>query len=120
MRIHVYPVVSSLHQKEGINQETSNLIAQLSDNLDIEIKIVELDKLYMADLSLILIQSGGSEQEFLKILPQLKQPIYLLTYGSNNSLAASMEILSYLKGKQMKGEILHGDIAYLSNRIRQI
>ena len=51
MRIHVYPVVSSLHQKEGINQETSNLIAQLSDNLDIEIKIVELDKLYMADLS---------------------------------------------------------------------
>ena len=35
-------------------------------------------------VSLILIQSGGSEQLILENFDKLKQPFYLLTYGNNN------------------------------------
>ena len=42
---------------------------------------------------------------------------YLLTSGKSNSLAASLEILSYLRQQGLKGEVLHGSAAYLQERI---
>mgnify|MGYP003301395200 CR=1 FL=1 len=57
--------------------------------------IVPLDD-YDCDLKLIFIESGGSEGLFLDGFKLLKAPYYLLTSGDNNSLAASLEILTYL------------------------
>ena len=42
---------------------------------------------------------------------------YLLTSGKSNSLAASLEILSYLRQQGLQGEVLHGSEAYLQARI---
>lgn len=119
-QINIYPIVSKLHQETIINNETNTLLEQLKQLGNFDIHITSLDNLYDADISLILVQSGGSERNFLNILDQLKEPIYLLTYGSNNSLAASMEILSYLKGHQRVAEILHGSNEYLVKRINEI
>ena len=71
-------------------------------------------------MSLVLIQSGGSEGLFLENLSKLKEPFYLLTYGHNNSLAASLEILSYLKDNNLEGEVLHGSNQYIIKRIREL
>ena len=58
----------------------------------------------------------------MRLLPQLQQqssrPFYLLTSGKSNSLAASMEILSYLRQNGFKGEIIHGTTDYISTRIQ--
>jgi len=52
-------------------------------------------------LDLIYVRTGGTEGIFLRLLPQMQaqsdKPFYLLTSGKSNSLAASMEILSYLR-----------------------
>lgn len=48
------------------------------------------------------------------------RPFYLLTSGKSNSLAASMEILSYLNMNKLKGEIIHGDAAYISTRVKEL
>ena len=40
-----------------------------------------------------------------------------MTYGHNNSLAASLEILSYLKDHNLNGEVLHGSNEYIAKRI---
>lgn len=117
MKVNIYPIVSSLHEKERINGETQKLINELLEDSNYNFNIVDIDELYNADLSLILIQSGGSEGLFLQQLPKLKEPFYLLTYGNNNSLAASLEILSYIKDNNLNGEVLHGDIYYLKERI---
>jgi L-fucose isomerase-like protein len=73
-------------------------------------------------LSLIYVRTGGTEGIFLRLLPMLmeksRQPFYLLTSGKSNSLAASMEILSYLRQKGIRGEILHGSNAYINQRIQ--
>ena len=116
MKINIFPIVSSLHEANRINEETKSLLDELSQNKDFEINISDVEYLYDADLSLILIQSGGSEQLFLENYDKLKEPYYLLTYGSNNSLAASLEILSYIKDNKLKGEVLHGSVNYLSKR----
>ena len=120
MKINIFPIVSSLHKQDKINEQTKLLLEELFDLGNHEFNIVELDELYNADLSLILIQSGGSEQLFLNNLSQLKEPFYLLTYGNNNSLAASLEILSFIKDNNLKGEVLHGSTSYLVKRINEL
>ena len=120
MKINIYPIVSSLHQKDRINIETLNLLKELEQLSNHTFEIVDIDNFYNADLSLILIQSGGSEQLFLRQFKKLKGPFYLLTYGHNNSLAASLEILSYLKDHNLNGEVLHGSNEYIAKRINEL
>ena len=120
MKINIFPIVSSLHKDQLINTTTQELLQDLSDRLGYEFSLSDVDNLYDSDMSLILIQSGGSEQLFLKNFSKLKPPYYLLTYGHNNSLAASLEILSYLKDHNLAGEVLHGTNEYLANRITEL
>ncbi len=75
---------------------------------------------YDADLKLIFISSGGSEGKFLKAFDRLRAPYYLLTSGTDNSLAASIEILTYLNDHRLEGEILHGSPEYIADRIRAL
>lgn len=117
MKINIYPIRSDLSREEVINSDSAALIDSLKSKIDGEIAVVDLADLYSGDLGLILVQSGGSESKFIKILGKLKNPIYLLTYGSNNSLAASLEILSYLRMCGIPGEVLHGDPEYIADRI---
>lgn len=67
------------------------------------------------DADLIYIRTGGTEGLFRRL--GLKGDIKLLTSGESNSLAASMEILSYLRMKGQKGEILHGSPEHIASRI---
>ena len=120
MKINIFPIVSNLHEQNHINEETNNLLNYIKKELNADIFISNIDELYNADLALILIQSGGSEQLFLNNLDKLKEPYYLLTYGSNNSLAASLEILSYIKDRNLKGEVIHGNKSYITKRIKEL
>lgn len=121
MKIKIYPIQSQLHNQNVLNESTSALIHSLEDeNLSIAIE-TDASKLYEdSDLVLILVQSGGSENLFIKNFAQFKEPYYLLTYGVNNSLAASLEILAFLKNHNLKGEVLHGDTDYIRSRIKAL
>ena len=120
MKVNVFPLVSSLHSQDKINENTKNLLGELMGASDVEFSVTSLDDLYEGDLALILIQSGGSEGLFLENFSKLKAPYYLLTYGNNNSLAASLEILSYLKDNNLDGEVLHGSNEYIIDRVKSL
>lgn len=120
MKISIYPIASSLHDAKVIDDETMSLIRDLKKHGDFEISISNLADLYSGDLALILVQSGGSEGIFLNLKKNLRAPYYLLTYGTNNSLAASMEILSYLRDQNEPAEILHGSSSYIANKILEL
>lgn len=121
MKVKIYPIQSQLHNQNVLNESTSALIHSLEDeNLSIAIEN-DASKLYEdSDLVLILVQSGGSENLFIKNFAQFKEPYYLLTYGVNNSLPASLEILAFLKNHNLKGEVLHGDTDYIRSRIKAL
>ena len=74
----------------------------------------------------IYIRTGGTEGLFLeKVAPVLSgpetkdsRPVRMLASGQSNSLAAAMEILSWLRQRGIAGEILHGSPAAIAARIR--
>ena len=120
MKIAVLPIKSSLHDDVYINEETKKLLNEIESLGDYSFRLSNLSDFYNDDLSVILVQSGGSEGHFLEMEQNLKEPFYLLTYGSNNSLAASMEILSYLQNKNKLAEILHGTPKYIASRLSNL
>jgi L-fucose isomerase-like protein len=121
MKICIYPIKSVLAYGDTISKESAKLLNELHDKTGYEFELVGLNDLSKGDLPLILVQSGGSEGFFKKdIYPTFKGPYYLLTYGSSNSLAASLEILSFIKEENKKGEVLHGDNDYIANRLKAL
>jgi hypothetical protein len=117
MKINIYPIYSPLHNETFLKNQTEDLITYLGKGNKHQISICKIDELYDADLSLILVESGGSEHYFKQVENKLKEPIYLLTFGNNNSLAASLEILTYIQNNNLKGEILHGSNQYIKERV---
>lgn len=119
MNISIYTLTSQLHDEKAVDAATAEFLGSLNIKFD----FIGSDFTNYGDhaLNLIYVRTGGTEGIFKKLLPQIqaqsKQPIYLLTSGKSNSLAASMEILSYLRLNNIKGEILHGTTEYISERI---
>ena len=110
---------SDLHRQDVLAQRHASFLAGIEGYLGEQIEVAPIED-YDADLKLVFISSGGSEGIFLKHFSQLKPPYYLLTSGTDNSLAASIEIMTFLNIKGYEGEILHGSPEYIAERIRKI
>ena len=110
---------SRLRHSKEFDKEIKSFIENIENEIGTTLELSELSD-YDCDLKLIFIQTGGSEGLFLENIDVLQEPYYLLTNGGNNSLAASLEILTYLNQIGKKGEILHGSISYIGKRIREL
>lgn len=122
MSVSIFTLASSLHDKNAVKQTTEEFLSSL--NIDYVFHGDDFSQYGNDTLSLIYVCTGGTEGIFLRLLPDLLQkvhhPIYLLTSGKSNSLAASAEILSYLRQHDIHGEILHGSSQYIATRIGQL
>lgn len=104
-----------------INDCEDDFIDRLSAELGEELRRVSLEDYLSADFALLYVASGGSEGIFRETFPALDGRSFLiLTSGENNSLAASMEILAFLRSKGGRGEILHGSLTQISVRLRSL
>ncbi len=102
-------------------EQMHRYINSLSDALGEKMESVSLEQYLADDFALLYVASGGSEGFFLEVFEQLKaRHCYILTSGESNSLAASMEILSFLNKHGGSGEILHGDIEEVAAQIRAL
>ena len=117
--IDFYQIRSPLSQ---ITEERMHrFIDSLSDTLGEELRKVPLEDYLADEFALLYVASGGSEGYFLEVFDRIKdRHCYILTSGESNSLAASMEILSFLKKHGGSGEILHGDNEQIAARIRAL
>ena len=117
--IAIYTLTSGLHDEQAVGAVTKAFLDGL--NVAYEFRGSDYADYGTHALDLIFVRTGGTEGLFKALLPELqskkKGPLYLLTSGKSNSLAASMEILSYLRQQGLEGEIIHGDAAYISGRI---
>ena len=120
MKIAIYTLTSELHDEEAVRAVTRDFLNSL--DVTYEFKGSDYADYGTHPLDLIYVRTGGTEGIFKRLLPELQiksgRPFYLLTSGKSNSLAASMEILSYLRQNDFKGEIIHGKPDYISRRIR--
>lgn len=116
MAIPVYRIQSVLSQvpEKKIEAWLGDIEKELGEHFD----FCSLDDFAQLPFGLVFISSGGSERSFLNDYPQFAdRPCYILTSGHSNSLAASMEILSYLQKEGKHGEILHGTPQAIARRI---
>ena len=120
--IAVYALTSALHDAAAIEASTNAFLKEVFPEGGFEFKGDDYQDFGDHILDLIYVRTGGTEGIFVKLLPELLKKgvkhIYLLTSGKSNSLAASMEILSYLNQHGLTGEILHG--SGLSERVNAL
>lgn len=119
MNVKVATFQSRLQHSPTFAKEINKFTQDIESNLGAKLQYSSLED-YDCDVKLIFVQTGGSEGFFLQNFDKLREPYYLLTNGSNNSLAASLEILTYLNSHGKKGEILHGSATYIASRIKQL
>ena len=93
---------SSFQTDEFVWNEYQGLLDRLKSECQAEIKINDGA---MADA--VMIATGGVENQF-KDLYTGNSPVTLIADGRNNSLAAALEILTWLEGLGIEGRILHG------------
>lgn len=118
--VAIYTLTSELHDEKAVGAVTKEFLGSL--DIEYVFRGNDYSDYGSYGLSLIYVCTGGTEGIFKKLLPDLQaksiSPLYLLTSGRSNSLAASMEILSYLRQNNMKGEIIHGSAVYITKRIK--
>ena len=117
--IAIYTLTSELHDEKAVGAVTQAFLTSLG--VEYELKGNDYGDYGSHALNLIYVRTGGTEGIFRRLLPELQakssRPFYLLTSGKSNSLAASMEILSYLRQHNISGEIIHGSSDYIAHRI---
>lgn len=119
MKTAIYTITSPLHDERAVEASTREFLNRL--DIPHEYRGNDFADFGSHALDVIYVRTGGTEGVFQQLLPQLKEqtnrPFYLLASDKANSLAASMEILSYLRQQGMAGEILHGERDYVAHRM---
>lgn len=119
MSIAIYTLTSELHDEKAVGMMTKEFLGSL--DIDYEFMGSDYATYGSHSLDLLYVRTGGTEGIFRQLLPTLQSQsarrFYLLTSGKSNSLAASMEILSFLNQHGISGEIIHGNAGYIRKRI---
>ncbi len=119
MNIALYTLTSPLHDEKAVNAVSKEFLEDIERTLemDFDFRGNDFSCYGDSDLDIIFVRTGGTEGLFKEIFPKLEGKILLLTSGKSNSLAASLEIMSYLNQQGRCGEILHGSKEYIAERI---
>lgn len=106
------------------NSQFIYLKSKVSDSnpnvqLDTEKFVKELDiESIDFDKEIFFVQSGGTEEIFVKIYKEHKAPYILIATDSNNSLPAALEIVSFLRSKKLECYLFHGTPSEVRENLR--
>jgi L-fucose isomerase-like protein len=120
MKIGLYNLISDVHREGYVNSTLQGFLVDIEEKLGEKFENINLKDFDKDYFPLIFIKSGGVEGKFKEIFKQIKGPYLLLSSGLHNSLAASLEIASFLKQKKKRVEIIHGDSDYIARRIKEL
>lgn len=119
METALYTLTSPIHDEAAVNASSSAFVKEIEAALGSEFifRGPDFSDYGSHELDIIYVRTGGTEGIFKQIFPLIKGQVHILTSGKSNSLAASMEILSFLRQQGRKGEIIHGTTGYIAERI---
>lgn len=118
MKINLIRFSNSLDPNASYLSDSEQFIEDLNNELfDDDIELVSN---ISSPVSMIFIETGGSEQKFIKEVDNLPRPIILLSNCKNNSLPACFEIGTYCKKHNIHHIILFGDERDVAGAIKSI
>lgn len=118
MVINLITFASLLHKQASVLSSHEVILTELEKYFTVNtIDYQNIDKLTPDDFSILFIATGGVERLVIQHFESLPRPAIILADGMQNSLAAALEISSWLRGRGMKSEILHGELSEIIKRI---
>lgn len=118
MTINLITFASSVHKSSVVRNAHEAVLSELEKYYTLNlVDHKEIDKLSPNEFSIVFIATGGVERAVMQCYESLPRPVVLLADGLHNSLAAAMEVSSWLRSRGTKSEILHGEPALVAKRI---
>ena len=118
MVINLITFASLLHKQAFVRSSHEIILTELEKYFTVNfIDYQDINKLTPDDFSILFIATGGVERLVIQHFELLPRPTIILADGMQNSLAAALEISSWLRGRGMKSEILHGELSEIIKRI---
>ena len=118
MVINLITFASLLHKQASVRSSHEIILTELEKYFTVNfIDYQDINKLTPDDFSILFIATGGVERLVIQHFESLPRPAIILADGMQNSLAAALEISSWLRGRGMKSEILHGELSEIIKRI---
>lgn len=118
MVLNLITFASLLHKQASILGSHELILNELEKYFTVNIvEYQNINKLTKDDFSLLFIATGGVERLVIQHFESLPRPTIILADGMQNSLAAALEISSWLRGRGMRSEILHGELSEIIKRI---
>ena len=118
MKLNLITFASSLASRESIFTDHHELLDAISEKYDVQyIFPEELDGIMPEGATMVLVGSGGVEEMVKANIDRLPPYVVLIADGLKNSLAASLEILSWMRLNNRHGRVLHGPISFIMQGI---
>ncbi|NDW11335.1 fucose isomerase [Bacteroides sp. 214] len=119
MTINLITFISSMNKATALEDVHDNILTQLNQHFQVNIiPHTEQRNISPDEFNILFIASGGVERMVIQDFEQLPRPVIMLADGLQNSLAASLEISSWLRGRGIKSEILHGEPSAIIARLK--
>ena len=114
MKLNLITFASSLASRESIFTDHHELLDTIAEKYDVQYIFPEdLDKPRPDGATMVLVGSGGVEEMVKGAIDSLPPYVVLIADGLKNSLAASLEILSWMRQTGRQGRVLHGPTSFI-------
>ncbi|MBQ9577412.1 MAG: fucose isomerase [Muribaculaceae bacterium] len=118
MKLNLITFASSLASRESIFTDHHELLDAIAERYDVRyIFPEELDGQPVEGATMVLVGSGGVEEMVKGAIDRLPPYVVLIADGLKNSLAASLEILSWMRLDGRHGRVLHGPTSFIMQGI---
>ena len=118
MTIHLITFASTLLKQQSVLSSHEVVLNELEKYFTVRIVDPDHIRLLMpSDFAIVFIASGGVERTIISRFEQLPRPTVILADGMQNSLAAALEVHSWLRNRGMQSEILHGNLRGIIKRL---
>ena len=118
MTIHLITFASALLKQQSVLSSHEVVLNELEKYFTVRIVDPDHIRLLMpSDFAIVFIASGGVERTIISRFEQLPRPTVILADGMQNSLAAALEVHSWLRNRGMQSEILHGNLRGIIKRL---
>ncbi len=118
MKLNLITFASSLASRESIFTDHHELLDAIGAKYDVRyIFPEELEGTLPEGATMVLVGSGGVEEMVKANIDRLPPYVVLIADGLKNSLAASLEILSWMRQTGRNGRVLHGPTDFIMQGI---
>lgn len=108
MKLGIITLLSLMRDDITLEDTNYEFVAAMKKEFDVV--FIDPEEVDTVDFTIVFVGSGGTESYLKSIYSILPKPVMLLTGGLQNSLPASMEMLTWIREMGDESIIIHGSV----------